>query len=114
MTFIDTWGNRYDTLKREKCAVGGKGIYMENKSKTATTTAAAGSVTAFNVDSEATLIDMASTYTWDGSYTDPTTCDNETQIRLTDEEFEAQENRCILNGLLCSWNSSTGNEGTTY
>ena len=97
MIFTDTNSNQYISA-RTQCTEGGKGIYM-------THTDTAGVLTAYNVDSEATRFDLSTTYTWDGSYVDPTYCDNETQKTMVDDEFTAQENRCILNGFLCSWAS---------
>ena len=42
-------------------------------------TDSAGTETAYNVDSEGSMHDMSADYTWDGTYKDPTFCDNETQ-----------------------------------
>ena len=68
-------------------------------------TATGGTTYEYKLEAEGEPTDLGATYTWDGSYTDPTYCDNETQKQLTDDEFAAQEDRCILNGILCSWSS---------
>lgn len=66
----------------------------------------AGTIYQYKLKATGEFYDLSSTYTWDGSYTDPTTCDTETQKSLVDDEFYSQERRCLLNGFLCTWDSS--------
>lgn len=97
LTITDSNANEY-THARSQCHTDRIGVYLSNKD-------AAGQESAYKLDAEATQYDMSTQYTWDGSYVDPTYCDNNTQISMVNDEFGSQETRCILNGLMCTWAS---------
>ena len=105
LKFKDSADNEY-TSGRIACdnttVVGIDSFITVTYTKAATSTTAAKSYT-YNVAFTSEVYDLAESYTWDGSYVDPTFCDNETQKMMVDSEMDFQEGNCFLNGLICSF-----------
>jgi len=115
LVFIDSYGNEYSSgrIACENTTRFGStddddyttSAIDVTYTKAATSSDAATSYT-YKVAFLGIVNDLADTYTWDGSYVDPTFCDNETQKMMVHNEMEFQENKCILNGFICSFDES--------